>query len=324
MKAILIGIVSSVFFAVTFILNRSMELAGGSWLWSASLRYFFMIPFLLIIVLMKGNLKGLFKDLRAYPKTWILWSTVGFGLFYGPITLAAASGPGWLVAGTWQFTIIAGALIFPLFYENRNTDEGTIKVRRTIPIKGLLFSSIIFLGIIIIQIQQASQGLSLQLFLIGILPVLIASFAYPLGNRKMMEHCKGNMDTFSRVLGMTLASLPFWIALASIGYATEGLPSGSQVFQSFIVALSSGVIATVLFFFATDMVKDDSPKLAAVEATQSTQILFVIIGEMLFLQEAFPSFISIIGIGIIIIGMLLHSMASRMNIVIPIKKAKSI
>ncbi len=187
-----------------------------------------------------------------------------------------------------------------------------------------MFSSLIFVGIIIIQLQQASEGFSLTLLLVGILPVFIAAFAYPLGNRKMMEHCNGKIDTFSRVLGMTIASLPFWILLAGVGYFTEGLPSGSQVLQTFVVALSSGVIATVLFFFATDMVKDDSPRLAAVEATQSTQILFVIIGEMIFLQEAIPSLQAFIGILIIIIGMMFHSFASRVNIVLPVKKVKSL
>ncbi|MCY8260530.1 multidrug resistance efflux transporter family protein, partial [Bacillus spizizenii] len=50
MKAIVIGILASLFFAVTFILNRAMELSGGSWLWSASLRFIFMVPFLCLIV----------------------------------------------------------------------------------------------------------------------------------------------------------------------------------------------------------------------------------------------------------------------------------
>lgn len=46
MTEIIIGILAALFFAVTFILNHAMELDGGSWLWSASLRYFFMLPFL--------------------------------------------------------------------------------------------------------------------------------------------------------------------------------------------------------------------------------------------------------------------------------------
>ena len=40
MKEIALGILASLFFAVTFILNHAMEMQGGSWLWSASLRYF--------------------------------------------------------------------------------------------------------------------------------------------------------------------------------------------------------------------------------------------------------------------------------------------
>ena len=45
MKEIALGILASLFFAVTFILNHAMEMQGGSWLWSASLRYFYA-PFL--------------------------------------------------------------------------------------------------------------------------------------------------------------------------------------------------------------------------------------------------------------------------------------
>lgn len=47
MKEIALGILASLFFAVTFILNHAMEMQGGSWLWSASLRFFFMLPFYL-------------------------------------------------------------------------------------------------------------------------------------------------------------------------------------------------------------------------------------------------------------------------------------
>ncbi|PKC52753.1 hypothetical protein RhiirA1_480761 [Rhizophagus irregularis] len=95
--------------------------------------------------------------------------------------------------------------------------------------------------------------------------------------------------------------------MAVFALFTVGLPSASQVFQSLIVAISSGVIATVLFFIATDRVRDDQGKLAAVEATQSTEVLFVIIGEMLLLSVPLPEPIALTGLGIIVIGMLLHS-----------------
>ena len=98
LQSILLGILASFFFAVTFILNRSMELSGGSWLWSASLRYIYMIPFLLVIVLFRKNLRQLFDVMREDLKSWFIWSLVGFGLFSLPLCFAAAYSPGWLVA----------------------------------------------------------------------------------------------------------------------------------------------------------------------------------------------------------------------------------
>ncbi|WP_249727716.1 multidrug resistance efflux transporter family protein, partial [Bacillus paralicheniformis] len=83
----------------------------------------------------------------------------------------------------------------------------------------------------------------------------VAAFAYPLGNRKMIEICGGRIDTFQRVLGMTIASMPAWIIIAIYASLTVGLPSASQMFQSLLVGISSGVIATVLFFIATDRVR---------------------------------------------------------------------
>ena len=90
--------------------------------------------------------------------------------------------------------------------------------------------------------------------------------------------------------------MPAWIIIAIYAVLTVGLPSASQMFQSLLVGISSGVIATVLFFIATDRVRDHQGKLAAVEATQSTEILFVIIGEVLLLGIAFPSPIALAGL----------------------------
>jgi hypothetical protein len=44
-----------------------------------------------------------------------------------------------------------------------------------------------------------------------------------------------------------------------------------------------------------------------VEATQSTQLIFVILGEMMILGIALPGTLSLIGIAVIIVGMGLHS-----------------
>ena len=302
MRAILLGVLASLFFAVTFILNRSMEVSGGSWLWSSSLRFFFMLPFLFFIVSYRKGLTITFQNLRKAPAPWFIWSFVGFVLFYAPLTFAAAYGPGWLISGMWQFTIVAGVLLAPFFsvrIKNR-------LVKQRIPLNSLLISLVILVGIILIQIPE-TQSLQMNTIILGVLPIVVAAFAYPLGNRKMMEHLDGKLDTFQRVLGMTIASLPAWIILAIYALFTVGLPSMNQVVQSLIVAISSGVIATTLFFMATDSVRHHQGKLAAVEATQSTEIIFAILGEMVILHIALPEPIALIGLGIIILGMFLHS-----------------
>ncbi|PLR96850.1 DMT family transporter [Bacillus sp. T33-2] len=310
MRPIILGVFAAFFFAFTFILNRTMELSGGSWIWSASLRYFFMAPILLIVVVGRKNLRPLLRAIREQPGAWMLWSFVGFGLFYAPICFSAAYSPGWLIAGTWQITIISGSLLVPLFSETILTNQGPVKVRGRIPFKGLMMSLIILLGIVLMQIEHASH-LSVKELLLGLIPVIIASFAYPLGNRKMMDICAGRLDAYQRVLGMTLASLPFWVVLSFYGFFTAGAPSTEQTIQSLMVAICSGVIATVLFFQATDMVKGNMQKLAAVEATQSMEVLFALAGEVLFLSIAIPSPLSWWGIFIVIVGMVLHSYVSH-------------
>jgi drug/metabolite transporter (DMT)-like permease len=306
MGPITLGILAAFFFAFTFVLNQSMELSGGSWIWSASLRYIFMVPFLLAIVAARRNLTPVIQNIKQNPFPWFLWSFVGFVLFYAPLTFAAAFSPGWLIAGTWQITIISGALLSPLFTENKMTNGVLVTVRAKIPFRGLWMSVIILAGILLMQLEHA-RHIPLEMVFLGVIPVFIASFAYPLGNRKMMEVTSGNLDAYQRVLGMTLASLPFWLLLALFGFLTEGAPTMNQSFQSLLVAITSGVIATVLFFKATDLVRGNMQKLAAVEATQAMEVLFALAGEFLILSLPLPTPLSWIGITLVMLGMTLHS-----------------
>lgn len=184
MKSIFLGILASLFFAVTFVLNREMNISGGSWIWSAALRYIFMLPTLFIIVAVKSQSYIVIKDIIRRPVKWVLCSTAGFGLFYAPLTFASVYGSSWLVAGTWQ------------------------------------------------------------------------------------------------------------------------------IIQSLIVALCSGVIATILFFRATEIVKNNMHKLAIVEATQSGEVIFTLIGGLLLFHDKTPTAIGLIGISFIILGMVLNSIMS--------------
>ena len=52
-------------------------------------------------------------------------------------------------------------------------------------------------------------------------------------------------------------------------------------------------------------------KLAAVEATQSIEVLFALIGEIFFLSAPIPTPISLLGMALVIGGMVLHSYVPR-------------
>lgn len=307
MRAILIGILAAFFFSITFILNHAMSSKGGSWLFSASLRFIFMFPFLLMMVI--WNRKGRHHIILLHIKQnffrWLLWSSLGFVFFYVPITFVSNYSPGWLISATWQLTIICGLFTAPFFYTYIQQGQSTIKMRERIPWRSLATSSIMILGVIIVQIPHISN-IELHIFLLSVIPLMIAAFCYPLGNRKMMVVVGNDLNTIERIYGMTLVTLPLWLIIFLIGVATQGLPSSNQITQTFLVAIFSGIIATTLLFYATNIVKHNQTKLAAIEATQAMEIVFTLIGEMLLLGLALPNMLSIVGIIIITLGIIIY------------------
>ncbi len=295
-KGILLGLLASFFFAFTFLLNRSMHLSGGSWIWSASLRYLFTFPIFALLVWRTSGFSRVHAAIRQAPFQWLLWSTVGFGLFYAPISFAGDHGESWLIAASWQITIVMGLLLSPLF-------------QKRIAVKNLGAAAVILIGVFLLQVKNIVSLNTASL--IGTLPpILIAAVSYPLGNRKMMALCPPEMTTIERVYGMTLCSLPFWVLLAVTGLVTVGAPSGSQAIQSLGVAVLSGVIATLLFFRATDLVRHSQRQLAVVESTQSFEVLFTLVGGVLLLHDSTPDVFGWVGVGLIVVGMVLSSIAS--------------
>ena len=81
-----------------------------------------------------------------------------------------------------------------MFYKEVKTREGIIKKRQEIPKKSLVFSSLILIGIFVMQFDNAQNISFLKAFFVVIL-VIIAAFAYPLRNRKMMEVCGDRFST---------------------------------------------------------------------------------------------------------------------------------
>jgi len=299
-KALFLGILSSVFFSVTYVVNSAMAQSGGSWMWSASLRYLLLLPMLLILTAKQGW-KPVFAELKRAPFQWILWSTVGFGLFYAPMAFAAAYGPSWMVAGAFQFTMLAGALETPLF---RDADGN----RQRIPTKLFPAFAVILVGIFLLQVEQIRNDPDIGKALLFAIPVLLSASAYPLGNRKTMAVCKTSLTTLQRMLAMTIGSLPFWLVLSAVATVRVGLPSATQLLQAFIVSVFSGLVATLVFFEGTRLVKNHPQRLALVESTQCGEVIFSLLGGILFLQDALPGLYGWLGLLLIVGGMLFNSL----------------
>ena len=287
-----LGIVAAACFATTFVLNRWMSVSGGSWMWSASLRYLFMVVPMAVLVAVRGGLPGVLHSLRTRPVLWLCWSTVGFGLFYAPLTWAGEAGAGWLVASTWQLVIVAGIAI------------GALGGGR-VPLRTLGVSALIVIGVALAQLQHA-RGTGVGTVLQVVLPVAVAAVAYPLGNRRLLG--VDGLDGFQRTLAMTLGSLPLWIALAGTATATQGPPTAGQLTQCLIVALVSGVMGTTFFFRATDLVRHHPAALGAVEATQAAEVPFTLLGEALVVGVAVPRLSGWAGLALIVVGLCVHAL----------------
>lgn len=281
-----------------------MSLDGGHWVWSASLRYLWMLVFLWIWQGVTGKLKlglaalGLF---RKHPLFWILAGSVGFGVFYALITFSSVFTPGWVVAATWQLTILATPFVLLGF-------------GRRVPLRAILLTLVIFAGVLLINIEQAT-AVSLSDTLLGALPVLVAAFAYPFGNQLVWEARQGEHkripamdhpamdDAVCRVLLLTIGSLPLWGVLIAV--TTPPPPSTGQVVQTAIVAVCSGVIATSLFLYARHQAKS-SAELAAADCTQSMEVVFSLAGEAVLLGNVIPGPIGWLGILLTMAGLVLY------------------
>jgi len=297
-----IGILAGLFFSSTFILNRMMSLEGGHWVWSACLRYAYMILFLVVGLSLFRGIKTpgrVFRLFFNHWKFWIIAGSIGFGGFYALLCFSADHAPGWIVATTWQLTIIATLFVLMGF-------------GRSFPKKIWLFSFIVFLGVLMVNLSHAQMSTYREL-LMGAFPVLIAAFCYPTGNQLVWEAMHGNTslpdinhplleNPFIKVLLLSLGSVPFWVILVAIN--TPPLPSKGQLINTALVALFSGILATSLFLLARNK-SGSASELAAVDATQSSEVVFAMIGEVVILGAPLPNGMALAGILLVFSGLAL-------------------
>ena len=108
------------------------------------------------------------------------------------------------------------------------------------------------------------------------------------------------------MLLLTLGSLPFWAALLLV--VRPPPPSATQLGQTAVVALLSGVVATSLFLRARHLARN-AYELAAVDATQSSEVIFALAGELALLHGAAPGLRGSTGIALAVGGLALYVIA---------------
>ena len=298
--AIALSLLSALFFTATYVLTRAAAVDGGHWAWTAALRYLFMLPLLLPLMAWQGGVAPVARAIRAAPGAWLLWSGIGFVLFYMLLSYAAASGPSWLIAASFQTTVVAGMLCAPLLYDD---------ARARIPRAALGVGVLIIAGVLLMQFGHARGTLDTK-GRIALLCVVASAFAYPLGNRGLLLHLERRgieLNATQRVFGLTLASQPAWLALAAWAWLQAGPPSASQLWLALGVAVSAGVIATILFFQATGMVRDNATALGAAEAMQAAEVLFAMLLGVAFLGEAWPRGQALVGAALVVAGIVLFA-----------------
>lgn len=296
---LLVGLLSSLFFTVTFLINRSISLEGGHWFYSGGLRLIYAIVlFSMGFIIFKGfdYFKLIIKEYLSNLKFWTIAGSIGFGGFYSLLCYSAAFSPAWIVATTWQITIVSSLFVLTFFGK---------KLSKRI----WFFTIFIFTGIILVNLSHFEIS-NLEALFLGSIPILVASFCYPIGNQMVWEEKKKRKDknknfeiinnSFVKVFLLVLGSFPFWIVLYFLSDPVD--PNTSQYISVAIITIISGILATSLFLYARSNA-DSSSKLMLVDSTQASQVFFALSGEMLFFNATFPNTIGVIGLLITIIGL---------------------
>ena len=299
---LLISLLAAMFFSATFLINRSISIDGGHWYWSGALRFFFTLVLMsIVIILFKGS-DFLKKILLDYKNNFIFWNiagTLGFGVFYSMICFASDFSPAWMVATTWQLTIIASLFVLAFYGQKLSK-------------KIWFFTVLIFIGICLVNFSAFNID-EFKTLIIGFVAVLIAAFAYPIGNQMVWEKKKKREETksdkievlnnaFSKVFLLTLGSFPLWIVLFFV-LGIDFLPSSGQISNVIMISFLSGVVGGSLFLYARSKA-NTSKKIMMVDACQSGEVIFTLIGEIIFLNLAIPGILAFAGVVITIIGLI--------------------
>lgn len=301
---ICLGVLSALFFSSTFVINHWLNINGGHWYWTASLRYYYTLAILSILILLTQGTKKYVECFRCFLKYWRFWliaGGIGYATFYLLLCFSASYAPGWVIATTWQFTILASPVVLLMFGEK-------------VPLLGILNLIFIFIGICLVNLNLHADINSNLLR--SVIPVLIASFCYPFGNTLCKFAVEGRYKQYSvneypitknvlsQVFLMCLGALP---VLVLVGLWIRPMyPTINQIKSVFIIAILTGVIATSVFYYARQKAAN-ALAISVVDATQSMEVPFAFLIGFFIFNEKDISSVGIIGLVIVVFGIIMFS-----------------
>jgi len=300
LKLILYGIAASFLFSTTFVFNSWLSGHGGDWFWTAFLRYlyvFIIATSILFFSLRKiGGLNSLFSNLTRNALFWLLSGSIGSGVFYLLLCYASQFAAGWIVATTWQSTLLMTPVaLFSLGVRVRPSHIALLAAATA--------------GILLVDWPLIVANYSISGRALG--AIILAGYCYPVGNLlvgyatngghrriPMIRHWTMN-STLCRIWLMTAGALPLLCLVGLVRHPAP--PSLEQLGTVLYIALSTGVAGTALFLTALHKAKDTT-EIAAVTATQSLEIPFALAFEVLFFKASYPNLIQMTGVILVVVS----------------------
>lgn len=300
-KLFIYGFLSALFFSTTFAINKWLSVdKGGHWYWTASLRYFFVLILSSLLILVKYGIKHYIDTLKCFKDNFLFWAFaggVGFGVFYLSLCYASSYSEGWVLATTWQSTILFSPMVIYL-------------LGNKVKLSGIAYLAIMFLGVCLVNSYAFQKNYS-NIFH-SILPILLSAICYPLGNTLCKYACAGkyksltinkfeiSQNVFSQILMMVLGAMP--VLILSFLIFKPYSPTTTQLEFVFIVSILTGVIATSLLYKARQLAGKDSNALAFADGTQSLEAPLALLWEYTIFSGNLPDYIGLIGLILLCLG----------------------
>lgn len=298
------GLLASMFLSSTFVINRYLGVSGGDWLWTGALR-FIWVSIMLGLWFFLRDRRMLKRGILEFFRNWV-WITAGtlWAIAYSIVCFSASYVPGWVTAAAWQTTIIATPIALACF-------------GRRIPMKGFLLLFLLIAGVVLTQVGKAGEEqFSTVTITLGVAAILVAAFVWPVANQLVKECVAGSHGmippapqgiaetSIGRVFLMSIGTLPIFL-LAVLAFAPK-MPTSDQYFGTMAIAVSSGVVGMSLFLWARQDAKTPL-QTSAVDAMQSGQIIFSILGESIFFSGRWPDGWEIVGLLIVVLTIVLFT-----------------